>query len=80
MKIFLLLFLCASCYAGEKHVSIANNITVTDNSQAQQMTPLVKGAVVKNSTKVGKPETIPEESDKDEVTCCCFIKLRKRLS
>jgi hypothetical protein len=79
MKMYVLLFYCASCWAGEKHVSIQTTINVADNSQAQQTIPL-KGALVKNNSQEERLRSIKEDDDRDAVTCCCFIKLRKRLS
>jgi len=78
MKIYTLLLYCASCLAGEKHVTISNTISVEDNSQATQTTPL-KAALLKKNSRERQPEIVRQDNDKDEVTCCCFIKLRKRI-
>jgi hypothetical protein len=74
MKMFLLLLCCVSCVAAEKHVTVTNNVTVTDHA-------VIKAAVTKKNARESQPEIVrkDQDTDKDEVTCCCFIKIRKRI-
>ena len=78
MKIYALLLYCSVCLASEKEVHITNNNNITlTNTQAPRhvVRPGEKHPAVEEAHERARRE----QEERDALTCCCFIRIKKRL-
>jgi len=82
MKIYALLALCTSCYAGDQHnQTVSTNVTITQPTKTlHPRAGVARKAGEKHPDVIAAHERIQARDLADDatVTCCCFLKARKK--